>query len=439
MAKASPDAEAYLALPLDIESGVSALLCRRVVALGSLVFVALIVISAFAPIKELSIAQGEIVTETPPVVVEHLEGGSVDALLVEAGDRVEAGTPLARIAPLQAESDLAQAEVRSAHLTLQRERLRGLIDGRLPDFGHLQDLYPGMALDQEKLYRVEARAIATAAQAIAAEIVQRKDERRAAVHELESLKARQAINDEQVAIRDELLSRGFASRVAALETRAAREQTRADQAAAQRAVTAADRAIADAESRGTREAAERVEAWSLDIARLTGEISELDQSIRQAQDRVKRLLVRTPAAGRVQELLPKGIGEILAPGDAIAVIVPDDATLVADVRLNPDDVGHISVGDPAEISVTTFDEAVFGTLEGTVTSISPTTFPDPEKGPFYSVRVGLDRTVLTSPNADVSLSTGMLVRAEILSGERSILRYMIKPIARAFDRAFNER
>lgn len=439
MARSSPDAHAYLALPLDIESGVAARLCRRVVASGSVVIAALVMLSAIATIKEVAIAEGEVTTETPPVIVEHLEGGSVAALLVKPGEWVEVGQALARIAPVAAESDLEQASIRRAHLVLQRERLRALIDGRLPRFGALQDEYPGLSLDQEKLHRAEAAAAAAAARAIDAEIKQRRNEMHAAERELESFATQIEINRQQVAIREELLSRGLTSQVVALEARAALEQVRSDFAGAQRSVTGAARAIADAQSRGAQARADRVEGWSLEIARLSGEIAEIDQTIVQVEDRVERLIVRTPSAGWVQEVVPKGLGETLAPGDAVVVIVPDDATLVADVRLNPDDVGHISVGDPAEINVTTFDEAVFGTLNGTVQSVSPTTFPDQERGPFFSVRVALSDTTLHAPSGSVTLSTGMLVRAEILSGERSILRYLFKPIARAFDRAFNER
>jgi HlyD family secretion protein/adhesin transport system membrane fusion protein len=260
-----------------------------------------------------------------------------------------------------------------------------------------------------------------------------------AERERDSLAAQIEISRKQVAIRDELFNRGLSSQVSALEARAALERVKADFAAAQRSVTAAARAIADAQSRGAQKVAERSEVWSLEIARLSGEIAEIDQTIRQAEDRVTRLVVRTPSAGWVQDVMPKGIGETLAPGDPVAVIVPSDATLVADVRLNPDDVGHVAVGDPAEINVTTYDEAVFGTLNGMVQSVSPTTFPDQDRGPFFRVRVAIADTTLRSAGGDATLSTGMLVRAEILSGERSILRYLFKPIARAFDRAFNER
>ncbi|MEO1495231.1 MAG: HlyD family type I secretion periplasmic adaptor subunit [Pseudomonadota bacterium] len=430
---------AYLALPLDIESGMAARLCRRVIVWGSIVFVALVAISAVATIKEVAIAEGEIATETPPVIVEHLEGGSIAELFVQPGDRVQKDQALAKIAPVAAEADLAQAQVRRAHLVLQRERLRALIDGRPPMFGELQDRYPGLALDQEKLFVAESKAVAAAAAAISAEVAQREQEIMAAEQQRDSLAAQIEINQQQATIREELLARGFTSQVAALETRAALEQVRADFAEALRTLTSAVRAIADARSRGAQTAAERAEVWSQDIARLSGEIAEIDQTILQVEDRVSRLIVRTPAAGRVQDVVPKGVGETLAPGDAIATIIPGNATLIADVRLNPDDVGHIAVGHRAEINVTTFDEAVFGTIDGVVKSVSPTTFPDPERGPFFSVRIALEDTTLRSAGGDVQLSTGMLVRAEILSGERSILRYLFKPIARAFDRAFNER
>ncbi|MEM7667877.1 MAG: HlyD family type I secretion periplasmic adaptor subunit, partial [Pseudomonadota bacterium] len=385
-----PISDDMLALPLDLESGQWARLCDGILKMGCLFVASLLILAAIGSVRELAIAEGQLVTAGAAVRVEHLEGGTVAEILVQPGEIVANGAALIRIAPLQAESELAQIAVRHAHLTLVRERLRALLDGRAPDFENAGVTRSDLIGDQHTSFMAELAALTASETAMEVEIRERRAEITAAQREVESGKARVAISHELLDMQGGLLKKGHSARNAVLEAEARLELQRTELAEAEQSLAAAKRAVEDAVSRGAREAAERTQAWSAEIAQISGELAEIEQTLRQRTDRVDRLLVRSPVHGIVHELLPQTRGEVLVPGDQVATIIPVGEAIEAEVRIAPADIGHVAEGDPAEVSVTAFDEGLFGTVTGTIVSISPTTFQSTDDTPFYRARVALE-------------------------------------------------
>ena len=439
MSEGVDELEKAMSLPLDIKSEYWKRFSARVLKLGCFVFTLLIAIAAIAPVREVAIAEGQLATRQPPVTIGHLEGGIVAEVFTRQGAVLDAGAPIARLSPLRAESDLEQINTRSAFLTLQIARIEAQLGRGPPDFGTAGQAFPGLARKQQALYDAEIAAYTAEIRAIDAEISERSLERDAASREVSSAISRIEIADQQAAMQRRLRASGFATQTALLDAEGALEDERSALASAQKAEIAAVRGIADAEARLASLKAERIAQWTVTLTELSAEAAELRKRLQHHQDQVARLLITTPVRGMVHEITAQSQGEIVAPGDQIATVIPLDDTLVAEVKVRPDDIGHIEVGYSAEITVTTFDKEVYGSLAGTVLLVSPTTFESPQEEPFYSVRLSIDRYTLSDGKTDFRLLPGMVVRAEILTGERSVLRYLLKPLVRAFDRAFIER
>ena len=181
----------------------------------------------------------------------------------------------------------------------------------------------------------------------------------------------------------------------------------------------------------------------------TSDLAETERQVAKFSDRFERLLVRAPSAGLVQELAPKAAGEVLKPGDVVARIVPSGFELVAEVRIDPKDSGHIKAGAHAEVKFATFDSAIFGTVPGKVERISATTF-SPQFGappfhgqsaaePYYKAIIRLEHPYVGSGPAKRPITPGMVVQAEIVTGAKSIVRYLLKPVYNSLDVAFTER
>ncbi len=176
--------------------------------------------------------------------------------------------------------------------------------------------------------------------------------------------------------------------------------------------------------------------WSEEMAKIEAELAETEEAIAKLTDRFDRLTVRSPADGIVQFVAPRSPGEVIKPGDTVARIVPMDAPLQAEVEVRADDIGHIKVGDPAEIEVSTFDPSVYGKLHGRVASISASTFQRQNGEYFFKATIALDQTVL---NGNTPISAGMVVSAEIVTGAKSLARYLLKPVFKTMGTAFAEK
>jgi adhesin transport system membrane fusion protein len=164
----------------------------------------------------------------------------------------------------------------------------------------------------------------------------------------------------------------------------------------------------------------------------------VEEAIKKNVDRVARLIVRAPIHGRVQQLLQRSPGEVVRAGETIARIVPLDDELVAEVRVRPEDIGSVRPGDRAQIKVTAYDFNQYGKIAGEVAEISPTTFEDEQKRLYYRALVRYNQSQVPS-HRSWRLQPGMTVDAEVISGEKTLLRYLMKPVSRGIDVAFTER
>jgi membrane fusion protein, adhesin transport system len=144
------------------------------------------------------------------------------------------------------------------------------------------------------------------------------------------------------------------------------------------------------------------------------------------------------ARGRVQQLLQRSPGEVVRPGDAVAKIVPLGDALVAEVLVKPEDIAAVKEGDKAELKVTAYDFSKYGKIKGEVSDISPTTFEQDDKRYYYKVHIRFNPNRSDRFATVWRLQPGMTVDADIISGSKSLLQYLLKPIYRGVDVAFSE-
>ena len=176
--------------------------------------------------------------------------------------------------------------------------------------------------------------------------------------------------------------------------------------------------------------------WSEELSKVTAELKETDEAVAKQQDRFNRLIVRAPVSGTVQMLTVKSPGEVIRPGDTFAKIVPEDVPLFAEVQIRPDDIGHVKVGDRTELKITAFDPSIYGKLHGEVESISPSSFQRDNGDYYFKATVALDALELPG---HARVTPGMIVSAEIVTGAKSFLRYILKPVFKVYGPALSER
>lgn len=425
-----------LASPVELDDEASLRVDRSVLVFGAAVVALVVIWSAITPIRELAVAPGQIAPAAQIRVLQHPEGGVVDVLAARPGDVVKAGDPILRLAPVATESDFGQLEARRRALVERRDQLNALLAiGELRLGGQSANLAP----IQQRLFDNRSAKAEADRKALEARVGQRAAEIEALRREVQSAARLVAVHEEQRDIRAELFPKGYSSRRDLLEAEATLESAKLQASSAAGRLKAAEESLAEAKQSLASLVAEARSRWSEELATAEAELAETEAALARQAERVTRLVVRSPIDGTVMEVIPTSRGDVVPPGEVVARVVPGDGELVAEVRLAPDDVGEVVVGHEAEIQVTTFDPNVYGRLTGTVRELSASTFYSPEGEPYYKALLALDRTSLGDEAHPRQLKPGMTVQAHIVTGEKSLLRYLLKPIYRNFGLAFSER
>jgi HlyD family type I secretion membrane fusion protein len=173
---------------------------------------------------------------------------------------------------------------------------------------------------------------------------------------------------------------------------------------------------------------------------VNAEINEVNQRITAEADRLNRLEVVAPTRGLIQDLKVSTPGAVLQPGDALMTLVPIDDTLIVESRIQTRDVGHVQVGQPVNVRVTAYDFARYGDVQGLLADVSPTTFFDEQTGqPYYKGFVELGQGFVGDRPGRNPILPGMTVDASIITGEKTVLAYLLRPVYISLTQAFQER
>jgi len=233
-----------------------------------------------------------------------------------------------------------------------------------------------------------------------------------------------------------LVSSGAVSEVEILRLRrdVSRFKGERDQASAQRkriisAISEAKEKIKEVELKFKNEIRE-------DLSEVTTRINGLFESSVGLSDRVKLTAVRSPVHGTVKQLFYNTVGGVVAPGKEVVEIVPLDEALLLEARIRPKDIAFLTYGQEALVKFTAYDFAIYGGLKGTLEHIGADTVMDEDGNPFYTVRI---RTLKSSLGENKPIIPGMVAQVDILTGKKSILTYLLKPVLRAKNYAFTER
>lgn len=429
-----------LSLPIELEEGAPQQLTKAAMAIISGLVIVLLVWANIAHIRELSVAMGEIAPYGSTREAAHLEGGIIEEVLVRPGDSVVEGQPLARLQEESGGGEFDRASAREASLAIRAERMDAQTAGRAPDFSAWRNAWPALVAEQKAVFdtateqhRTELATMTARAMSAKAEVEKTEAELRA---ETDLLKFAQ----EQLAIQDQLIDEGFTSKqtylqaratVASAQAAAAVAKTRLAQARDALEVAKADRAGVEAQYRSVL-AEER--------ASVIAELAELEKPLEALQNRSDRLVVRAPVDGVVNDVMVNGAGDVVSPGGVVAEVTPVGAAFFAEVRIDPKDIGHIAPGQKTEVTLTTFDPNRYGKLNGEVSHISADSFTDERTGDaYYIAYIALDGQEIGTGKYARSLSPGMQARAEIVTQSRTVMQYIMKPVARSLDRAFTER
>ncbi len=412
---------------------------RTVTIAVGVVVVAFFIWSAMTTVDEVAAAPGEVKPSGHVQAVQHLEGGIVAEILVGDGDYVTAGETLVRLDPNSVLSNLREMLTHRAGLRLKAERLRAFAEERTPDFSFIEPEYAGMAEDQLAVFQIQDKARASRRAVLKDQIG--KSEAQVSLLEGQEKSHRRIIEliDEELGMGTTLLNKGLSSKIKVLALQRQLAEASGDFQKLRGELVLAKRTQAESESRlAELDSTLEEEAFS-ELDTLTRELAKLGEAINGLEDQERRLHIRAPVSGIVKGLEVHTIGGVVPPGAVVLEVVPMDREMVVEARISSRDVGHVRAGQPVTVKVATYDYARYGGVPGTLTGVSASTFVAEDGTPFYKGFVELDRGYVGGDPKHNHVLPGMTIHADIKTGSKTLLQYLLKPFYASVDESFHER
>jgi adhesin transport system membrane fusion protein len=410
---------------------------RIVLLLVALVVTVAVTWAALSDIDEVARGEGKVIPSRQLQVLQSLDGGVVSEILVREGDVVEPEQTLLTIDQTRFVSSVRESRVQILALQAKAARLRALTEDApfvMPPEVIRED--PGTAEEERHLYESRRSELANSRMIARQQLSQRQQELAEARARYTQASQAYELTSRELSVTKPLTGSGAVSEVEIirLERDAARFRGERDMAMAQ--ISRSQSAIAEANHKIEEVALTFRNEAGKELADTMARLNSLSESSVGLADKVERAVLRSPVKGTVKRLLVNTVGGVVQPGKDVVEVVPLEDVLLLEARVQPRDIAFLRPGQKVMVKFTAYDFAIYGGLEGQLEHIGADTVVDEKGNAFYLVRVRTDRPDFGN---DMPIIPGMVAEVDIVTGEKSILTYLLKPVLRAKARAFTER
>ncbi|MDT8440661.1 MAG: HlyD family type I secretion periplasmic adaptor subunit [Desulfuromonadales bacterium] len=395
----------------------------------------------FTVLDEVTRGMGQVIPSQRVQVIQNLEGGILQEILVHENQIVEKGAILVRIDNTVAASHFREAAAKAAEHQAAIVRLTAEIDGAkslvFPE--EVAALDRQLLKDQQAIFAARQNQLLTELRVLESQLMQRRQEISEMQSRREQIERSLSLAQEQRDAVRPLVDQGVYPRTDYLAIERDISTLQGDMDALRLGIPRVRQAAEEANRRIAQRRAE-FQAMALDeLNRRRVELNALREIMAAGEDRVTRTDVRSPVRGTVKQLLVTTVGGVLRPGESILEIVPLDDTLLIEASIRPADIAFLHPGQKAMIKITAYDFSIFGGLEGYVEAISADTIVDERGESFYRVKLRTQTNTLIHRGESLPIIPGMTASVDILTGKKSVLSYLMKPILRAKQNALRER
>ena len=401
------------------------------------VLVALLLWASFAEIDEVARGQARVIPSSQLQIVQAVDGGIVEELLVREGQVVDEGDLLLRIDPTRFVSSLR--ETRAEYLSLQAKAARLTALTELTPLVFTDEVLseaPEVAAHERRLYDSSMQSMSAQLSIAREQLAQRRQELNEAAARRTQAASGLDLVQQELSVTRPLVQSGAVAEVEVLrlEREAARLRGERDQAAAQ--ISRLRASVEEATSN-----IEEVELglrnrMRMELSETLGRLASLTEGSLALADRVRHAEVRSPVRGTVVRSRVTTVGAVVQPGREVIEILPMDDALVLEARISPRDIAFLRPGQDARVKFSAYDFNIYGGLDARLEHLSADAITDERGGTYFLARV---RTVESSVGEDLPIIPGMVATVDILTGKRTILQYLLKPITRARANALTER
>ncbi|HIC44888.1 MAG TPA: HlyD family type I secretion periplasmic adaptor subunit [Sulfurimonas sp.] len=394
----------------------------------------------YANVDELARGQGRVIPSKKIQIVQNLEGGIISDILVDEGEAVEKGQVLIKIDDTKFSSSYEENFLRILELKAKMIRLNAEAEGRefkIPT--QIQEQMPALVIHEQSLFRTNKNQLKQQINILQEQVNQRTQELTEARAKRDQLAISYNLIKEEVRITKPLMLNGIVSKVEFLQLSRQASAMKGDLDAGKLSIPRIKSTIIEAKDKILEARLEFQHQAKEELNQVSAEVSRITEVGGAIQDQVKRTNVRSPVKGVVKQLLITTIGGVVQPGMDIIEIVPIQDKLLIETKIKPSDIAYLYPGQKAIVKFTAYDFSIYGGLEGIVTHISADTIIDEEGDSFYEVRIKTNKNFLEREGNQFEILVGMVANVDILTGKKTVMDYLLKPIIKARQSALTER
>ena len=382
--------------------------------------------SYFATLEEVTRGQGRVIASSKIQVIQNLEGGIVKEILVQTGDEVTQSQPLIKLDATRFKADLAAMQQNRAALEANIATLTAESQGVAPVFdANFTNSYANLVARELELHQSRMLTQRESIEVLEQRLQRLQAQSNAAAENFGLIQQEQDI----VA---PLVEKGVESQMELIRLKQRLNEAQSNIFQIDAEIEATNAQLKAEQSSFIEQAREK-----LQLAKT--EYNALIETIPTLEDRLERTLVRASMNAVVNRLLVNTIGGVVQPGSPMVELVPIDDELVVEVEISPKDIAYVIPGQRASIKLTAFDFAKFGALEGKVTKISADSISKEDGSIWYLCQVSVPVDTMTTLGKTIKIQTGMVAQVDIISGEKTVLQYLLQPVTKIANEAFRER
>ncbi|AXI46327.1 HlyD family type I secretion periplasmic adaptor subunit [Sulfitobacter sp. SK012] len=392
-------------------------------------------------IEETARAVGRVIPSQQVQIVQSLEGGIVRALMVREGDIVEAGDVLMQIDDIRFTSERGELLEQSSAIAAETTRLRAEAEFE-PKLTFPEELVarnPQATAVEQEVFLSRREQLVRELEILEARLIQKRSALEESRAQRDRTRAVLAPLSEEIELTGGMVDRGVVPKIELLRLQSRFAELSGDISVSLAAEPRAKAAIGEVQGQIKAARSGYVLAARLRLAKLQLELAVVQETLRAANDRVKRAELRAPVLGTINTIHMTTLGAVVQPGAALFDIVPIDDSLLIEADLGPRDIAFVRMGERASVKISAYDYLIYGAMEGEVVRIGADTIKHQDGTEFFRVVIQTDKSYLGTSENQLPITAGMIASVDIQTGQKTVLSYLAKPILRAKSEALRER
>lgn len=403
-----------------------------------LLFVIFIAWAAFSEVEQVTRGQGKVIPASQIQVVQNLEGGILAELHVKVGDPVKKDQLLLRIDETRFVSSFEQNAAKSGSNRAKAARLLAEANGS-SSFSTPTDTPASIIASERALFESRKAELRQSLEVKQSQISQRQNELKELNTRLRELNKTYDLYQKEIRLTKPLVSQGAVSEMEVLQLERKAGEMLGDIETTKQSIPRIQSKIDESQAAMRELRLNFANRAKAEYNETVSQLGEDKASSLALKDRLERTMVKSPVNGTVNRILVNTVGGVIQPGMNLVEIVPTEGTLLIEAKIKPSDIAFLRPNQKAMVKFTAYDYTIYGGLEAKLEQIGADSITDEKKESYYLVTLRTDKNYIGTKEKPLPIIPGMIASADILTGKKTILSYLLKPILKAKYTALRER